>query len=82
MPAVGRAGRGKWAGEALVRACAERAAAIEGVNRPPLSTRARSPAAHRIHERPGFVRTPERDWSPVPTAAPPTYALELRVLDW
>ncbi|MFF2400160.1 hypothetical protein [Streptomyces goshikiensis] len=65
-----------------MRACAERAAAIEGVNRPPFSTRARSPAAHRIHERPGFVRTPERDWSPVPTAAPPTYALELRVLDW
>ncbi|MGW2436820.1 hypothetical protein ACWCY1_08840 [Streptomyces goshikiensis] len=52
------------------------------MNRPLLSTRARSPAAHRIHERPGFVRAPERDWSPVPTAAPLTYALELRVLDW
>ncbi|MFF4454527.1 hypothetical protein [Streptomyces goshikiensis] len=65
-----------------MRACAERALAIEGVNRLLLSTRARSPAAHRIHERPGFVRTPERDWSPVPTVPLLTYALELRVLDW
>jgi hypothetical protein len=23
-------------------------------------------AAHRIYERLGFVRTPERDWNPVP----------------
>ncbi|AYV29847.1 GNAT family N-acetyltransferase [Streptomyces sp. CJ_13] len=81
MLAVDRAGRGKGAGEALVRACAERALAIEGVNRLLLSTRAQSPAAHRIYERLGFVRTPERDWSPVPTVPLLTYALELRVLD-
>ncbi|MBT2406722.1 MULTISPECIES: GNAT family N-acetyltransferase [unclassified Streptomyces] len=79
MLTVARAGRGRGAGEALVRACVERAQAIEGVTRLVLSTQAGSPAAHRIYERLGFVRTPERDWSPIPTVPLLTYALELRV---
>ncbi|MEV0409905.1 GNAT family N-acetyltransferase [Streptomyces sp. NPDC050448] len=79
MLTVARAGRGRGAGEALVRACIQRARAIEGVTRLVLSTQAASPAAHRIYERLGFVRTPERDWSPVPTVPLLTYALELRV---
>ncbi|MBT2479148.1 GNAT family N-acetyltransferase [Streptomyces sp. ISL-94] len=77
MLTVARAGRGRGAGEALVRACVERARAVEGVTRLVLSTQAQSPAAHRIYERLGFVRTPERDWSPVPTVPLLTYALEL-----
>lgn len=79
MLTVARAGRGKGAGEALVRACIQRARAIEGVTRLVLSTQPGSPAAHRIYERLGFVRTPDRDWSPVPTVPLLTYALELRV---
>ncbi|MET9605633.1 GNAT family protein [Streptomyces sp. NPDC006512] len=77
MLAVAAAGRGKGAGEALVRACADRARALPGVSRLVLSTQPGSPAAHRIYERLGFVRTPERDWSPVPSVPLLTYALEL-----
>ncbi|MEV8531096.1 GNAT family N-acetyltransferase [Streptomyces sp. NPDC051211] len=77
MLAVAAAGRGRGAGEALVRACIERARAIHGVRRLVLSTQAGSPAAHRIYERLGFVRTPDRDWSPIPTVPLLTYALEL-----
>ncbi|MEU8772810.1 GNAT family N-acetyltransferase [Streptomyces sp. NPDC048606] len=77
MLTVARAGRGRGAGEALVRACIGRARALDGVTRLVLSTQAQSPAAHRIYERLGFVRTPERDWAPVPTVPLLTYALEL-----
>ncbi|NJP52449.1 GNAT family N-acetyltransferase [Streptomyces sp. SBST2-5] len=65
MLAVDRAGRGRGAGEALVRACAERARAL-GRERIVLSTQASMRTAHRIYERLGFVRTPERDWNPLP----------------
>ena len=34
-------------------------------------------AAHRIYERAGFVRAPERDWSPVPGVDLVGYRLEL-----
>ncbi|QES50079.1 GNAT family N-acetyltransferase [Streptomyces venezuelae] len=77
MLAVAPAGRGRGAGEALVRACIERARALEGVRRLVLSTQPGSPAAHRIYERLGFIRTPERDWAPLPTVPLLTYALEL-----
>jgi ribosomal protein S18 acetylase RimI-like enzyme len=66
MLAVGRAARGRGAGEALVRACIERARAVEGCTTVVLSTQGAMRAAHRIYERLGFVRTPERDWNPVP----------------
>ncbi|MEV8594763.1 GNAT family N-acetyltransferase [Streptomyces sp. NPDC052012] len=66
MLAVDRAGRGRGAGEALVRACVERARAQEGCVRVVLSTQRAMHSAHRIYERLGFVRTPERDWNPVP----------------
>ncbi|MFI6001924.1 GNAT family N-acetyltransferase [Streptomyces sp. NPDC051366] len=77
MLAVARAGRGRGAGEALVRACMERARAIEGVRRLVLSTTDDMVGAHRIYERLGFVRTPERDWEPVPGLTLLTYGLEL-----
>ncbi|KUN02425.1 acetyltransferase [Streptomyces yokosukanensis] len=66
MLAVARAGRGRGAGEALVRACVERARAVEGCRAVVLSTQRTMHAAHRIYERLGFVRTPERDWNPMP----------------
>ncbi|MFC9913836.1 GNAT family N-acetyltransferase [Streptomyces sp. NPDC059862] len=63
MLAVAPEARGKGAGEALVRACVDRAA---GAERIVLSTQRSMHAAHRLYERLGFVRTPERDWNPVP----------------
>ncbi|KJY47361.1 acetyltransferase, partial [Streptomyces sp. NRRL S-444] len=77
MLAVAREGRGRGAGEALVRACMERARAIEGVRRLVLSTTQDMVGAHRIYERLGFVRTPERDWEPVPGLTLLTYGLAL-----
>ncbi|WP_018544426.1 GNAT family N-acetyltransferase [Streptomyces sp. LaPpAH-108] len=66
MLAVAHAGRGQGAGEALVRACVERARAVEGCVRVVLSTQPTMRTAHRIYARLGFVRTPERDWNPLP----------------
>jgi ribosomal protein S18 acetylase RimI-like enzyme len=66
MLAVARAARGRGAGEALVRACVDRARAIEGCTAVVLSTQRTMHAAHRIYERLGFVRVPERDWNPIP----------------
>ncbi|WP_328479783.1 GNAT family N-acetyltransferase [Streptomyces sp. NBC_00377] len=66
MLAVGRAARGRGAGEAMVRACVGRARAMEGCTAVVLSTQRAMHAAHRLYERLGFVRTPERDWRPLP----------------
>ncbi|MBN0047960.1 GNAT family N-acetyltransferase [Streptomyces actuosus] len=66
MLAVARAGRGRGAGEALVRACIDRARATGDRTRIVLSTQSAMRTAHRIYERLGFVRTPGRDWSPLP----------------
>ena len=41
-----------------------------------MSTPAAMPAAHRIYEHAGFVRDPERDWSPMPGVDLITYRLE------
>ncbi|MFM9591692.1 GNAT family N-acetyltransferase [Streptomyces scabiei] len=68
MLAVAPQARGRGAGEALVRACAERARTVRGCVRVVLSTQRSMHAAHRIYERLGFTRTPERDWSPLPEA--------------
>ncbi|MFJ5834277.1 GNAT family N-acetyltransferase [Streptomyces sp. NPDC093089] len=77
MLVVAPAARGRGVGEALVRACADRARALPGCARLVLSTDAKMVAAHRIYERLGFVRTPDRDWEPIPGHALRTYALEL-----
>ncbi|MGW1670751.1 GNAT family N-acetyltransferase [Streptomyces sp. NPDC002324] len=66
MLAVSPEARGRGVGEALVRACVERARAVEGCVRVVLSTQRSMHAAHRIYERLGFARTPERDWNPLP----------------
>src|SRR6185437_9111082 len=59
------AARGRGVGETLVRACIERARAA-GAPRLVLSTGPEMTAAHRLYERLGFVRVPERDWRPRP----------------
>lgn len=66
MLAVARAARGRGAGEALVRACVDRARAVEGCTGVVLSTQRAMRSAHRVYERLGFVRTPGRDWNPLP----------------
>lgn len=57
--------RGRGVGEALVRACIDRAKRA-GAPRLVLSTGHDMRAAHRLYERLGFVRLPERDWKPRP----------------
>jgi ribosomal protein S18 acetylase RimI-like enzyme len=66
MLAVAREARGRGAGEALVRTCVDRARATPGCTGLVLSTQRAMHAAHRIYERLGFVRTPQRDWNPLP----------------
>ncbi|KQX53961.1 MULTISPECIES: GNAT family N-acetyltransferase [unclassified Streptomyces] len=76
MLVVAPAARGRGVGEALVRACVDRARALPECARIVLSTDAKMVSAHRIYERMGFVRTPERDWEPIPDHRLRTYALE------
>ena len=66
MLAVTKDARGKGAGAALVRACLDRARTTPGCMRVVLSTQSSMHAAHRIYERLGFTRAPERDWNPIP----------------
>lgn len=66
MLAVAPEARGRGVGEALVRACIERARATEACRRLVLSTQPAMRTAHRVYERLGFIRTPHRDWKPLP----------------
>jgi ribosomal protein S18 acetylase RimI-like enzyme len=65
MLAVDPAAQGRGVGEALVRDCLDRAAA-HGCRAVVISVRDFARAARRLYARLGFVRTPERDWSPRP----------------
>ena len=68
--------RGRGIGELLVTTCLDRARAV-GKRRMVLSTDPRMTAAHRLYERMGFRRLPERDWSPMPGVELLVYAREL-----
>lgn len=63
-------------GEALVRACLDRARAA-GCTAMRLSTQTQMTDAHRLYERVGFERTPDLDWSPAPGISLLAYALPL-----
>lgn len=76
MLAVSSAARGRGAGEALVRSCAERARSC-GAARLVMSTQPGMTHAHRVYGRLGFRRTPARDWSPVPGIHLQTFELPL-----
>jgi predicted N-acetyltransferase YhbS len=67
MLAVAGEARGNGVGEALVRLCIDKAKAA-GCRVLRLSTQSDMLVAHRLYGRLGFVRTPERDWSPDPQA--------------
>ncbi|WP_020136669.1 GNAT family N-acetyltransferase [Streptomyces sp. 351MFTsu5.1] len=64
MLAVAHEARGRGVGQALVQACVDRAAAT-GTDLV-LCTQPTMRSAHRIYERLGFTRVPERDWKPIP----------------
>lgn len=74
MLAVSPAARGRGAGETLVRECLRRAREA-GRNGLVLSTQPSMHAAHRLYERLGFRRTPQRDWQPVEDLTLLTYEL-------
>ncbi|GIF72746.1 GNAT family N-acetyltransferase [Asanoa siamensis] len=65
MLAVDPAAQGRGAGEALARACVERATAL-GCHAVVICVRSFSAPAKRLYARLGFTRVPERDWSPFP----------------
>lgn len=73
MLAVSSAARGRGVGEALVRAVIDRARAA-GIGRVVLSSSEKMLAAHRLYERLGFTRLPERDWAPLPDVKLKAYA--------
>lgn len=76
MLAVAKEARGRGTGEALVRECVRRSRTA-GRDRLVLSTQAVMHTAHRLYERLGFTRTPERDWCPIPGLSLLTYELTL-----
>lgn len=65
MLAVTAEARGRGVGEALVRAVIDKAREA-GTTHVVLSSSEKMLAAHRLYERLGFTRLPERDWSPLP----------------
>lgn len=65
MLATAAAARGRGVGESLVRASIARSREL-GLAGMAFSTQPTMTTAHRVYERVGFVRSPERDWSPIP----------------
>ncbi|GHJ50130.1 N-acetyltransferase [Catellatospora sp. TT07R-123] len=65
MLAVTPSAQGRGVGEALVRACLDRAAEA-GCATVVICVRDFARDAQRLYERLGFERFPERDWSPLP----------------
>ncbi|MER7706302.1 N-acetyltransferase [Kitasatospora sp. NPDC097605] len=74
MLATAPAARGRGAGEALVRAALARSREL-GLAGMAFSTQREMTTAHRIYERVGFRRAPQRDWSPVPGVDLMVYSL-------
>ena len=77
MLAVQPAARGSGVGRLLVQECVHRAHAA-GASALVLSTSRDMVTAHRLYERMGFVRSPERDWSPHPDETLMTYRYSIR----
>jgi len=76
MLVVDPAVQGQGIGELLVSTCLDRAREA-GKRRMVLSTGPAMTAAHRLYERLGFTRLPERDWTPVPGIDLMVYARDL-----
>ena len=76
MLAVLPAAQGRGAGRALLDACVLAAGRL-GRSALLLHTTPWMSAAHRLYERAGFERFPERDWLPVPEVPLLAYRLPL-----
>jgi ribosomal protein S18 acetylase RimI-like enzyme len=74
--AVSEQARGRGVGWALLRAAIERAAE-QGTRHLVLCSRLDMRTAHRLYERAGFLRLPERDWTPQPDVTLIAYGLRL-----
>jgi len=68
--------QGRGIGQLLVTTCLGRARAA-GKRRVVISTGSRMTAAQRLYDRLGFVRLPERDWTPQPGIDLLVYARDL-----
>ncbi|WP_216215751.1 GNAT family N-acetyltransferase [Amycolatopsis aidingensis] len=75
MLAVAPAARGRGVGEALIRAVLRRARE-ERASRVVLCSLDRMHTAHRLYQRVGFRRIPERDWRPAPDVHLLCYGIE------
>ncbi|GAB3258654.1 GNAT family N-acetyltransferase [Nocardioides dilutus] len=76
MLAVAPWAQGQGVGSALVELCINRFREV-GAPRVVLSTLPSMHAAHRLYERHGFNRAPDRDWSPVAGVDLVAYLLDL-----
>jgi ribosomal protein S18 acetylase RimI-like enzyme len=76
MLGVAESARGRGAGEALARACVERAVTLSA-RRVRLLTESQMTGAQRLYERLGFRRDPSRDLSPIPGIDLFAYVLDL-----
>ena len=65
MLAVSPAAQRRGVGDALLQLVLDRFCSL-GFRGVAMSSLAEMTAAHRVYERRGFRRTPDRDWSPVP----------------
>jgi ribosomal protein S18 acetylase RimI-like enzyme len=68
--------QGQGIGRELLRRALDRAIGL-GVRRLVLCTEPEMRAAHRLYEQAGFVRLPERDWSPAPGVRLLVYGLNI-----
>jgi len=76
MLVVDPAAQGQGIGELLVTTCLDRARAA-GKRRMVISTDPLMTTAHRLYQRLGFTRLPERDWRPEPGVDLLVYSREL-----
>ncbi|MEU0536347.1 GNAT family N-acetyltransferase [Amycolatopsis tolypomycina] len=76
MLAVAPPARGRGVGEALIKAVFDRARAL-GLPKVVLSSLDRMHSAHRLYERLGFARLPERDWRPFPHVSLIAYQIDV-----
>ncbi|RSD23634.1 GNAT family N-acetyltransferase [Amycolatopsis eburnea] len=76
MLAVAPTARGRGIGEALTKAVLDRARTL-GIPKVVLSSLEGMRGAHRLYERLGFARLPERDWRPFPHISLIAYQIDV-----
>ncbi|WP_427891058.1 GNAT family N-acetyltransferase [Kribbella sp. GL6] len=76
MLAVAGRSRGLGVGTALTERCIDRSREL-GMRRVVMSSAQYMTTAHRLYERLGFTRLPERDWAPIPGVDLYAFALDL-----